>query len=324
MIYEENRETFSKIATLYYLGDMSQEDIAEMFGISRFKVSRILKKCRDMNIVEFRINSKPMYYRQLESKLCEILNLKQVTIVPSGSNPKESKTNVGKASAKHLLDNLKDGMVVGFDWGTTLQTMVKEFAPKKAYPSSLFLQISGSVASQSALSAGYIDGHDIVKTVAQKAGANWSLFPAPYIVQNTLLKTMLLEEPAIKKHISLFPKIDIAFFGAGSTLQENRIPFYSNYLTKDECKKIARPLKDQGEIFSKTITSQGVIVPSILDDRVLTIDLSVLKKLPEVVVLASGNDKTESLIGGARGGYFSRMIIDEIAALSMLNALETT
>ena len=59
MIFEENRETLGKIATLYYLGELSQEDIAEMYGISRFKVSRILKKCREYHIVEFHINNKP-------------------------------------------------------------------------------------------------------------------------------------------------------------------------------------------------------------------------------------------------------------------------
>ena len=65
MQFEERRETFTKIATLYYLGEKSQDEIAQMFHISRFKVSRILKRCRTLKIIEFHINKYPDYYEKL-------------------------------------------------------------------------------------------------------------------------------------------------------------------------------------------------------------------------------------------------------------------
>ena len=141
MIFSETRETYTKIATLYYLGEQSQDDIAKSFGISRFKVSRILKRCRELSIVEFRIDSKPHYYSKLEAQIEELLPIKKCIIVSPGSTDLKSKINVGRAAAKYLEDNLKDDMIVGFDWGSTIQTMVTEFSPKKKYPGSLFVQI---------------------------------------------------------------------------------------------------------------------------------------------------------------------------------------
>jgi deoxyribonucleoside regulator len=320
MIFEDNRETLGKIATLYYLGEMSQDEIAGMYGISRFKVSRLLKKCREYNIIEFHINNKPEYYRKLEAQLCELMHIERAIIVASGSTIGESKTNVGRGAAKYLGDSLKDGMTVGIDWGTTLQAMVREYNNPRQYRNCRFVQISGSVASQSVASSGYMDGHDIVRNLAVKAGASWSLFPAPYIVKDRLLCRMLLEEPMIRKHIDLFDKIDMAVFGVGSSVAQNLYSFYNSFLTPEEW-ELLLTYQSAGEVFSSRLTADGQVIETFLTGRVLTISLEQLKRIPNVVVLGAGADKAVSLIAAARGGFFNIMIVDEVTALSILNQI---
>ena len=321
MKFDETRETYGKIATLYYMGEQSQEEIARMFNISRFKVSRVLKRCRELNIVEFRINNRPHYYKSLETRIEALLPVKKCMVVNPGSTASESKTNVGKAAAKYLADTLQDDMMVGFDWGTTLQTMVREFSPPYKRRGCLFVQISGSIASQSAMGAGYKAGHDIVENLAAKAGADWSLFPAPYIVKEKALRDMLLEEKTIKSHISNFDKLNMAFLGVGSCRSEIYLPFYRTFLSSGECEQLKKEA-GMGEMLSCKLDIDGNVQRSLLTDRVLTIGLETLKGIPEVVVLAAGRDKTQSLIAGARGGYFKTMIITEIAALSVLEFLD--
>ncbi len=322
MDFQDNRETYAIIATLYYLSDMSQDDIAKMFGVSRFKISRILKKCKEYNIIEFRINNSTMYQKNLEAQIKSLLGLDQVIIVSSEANDNESKANVGRAAAAYLTNNLKDGMLVGFDWGTTLQTMIREFNPTKKYCNALFLQISGSVSSQTLTGTGYIvDGHDIVRSLAMKANAGWSLFPAPYIVKDSRLRSLLFEDPSIKSHVDHFKKLDMVFFGVSSTLAEERYRFYKNYLTKEECDLIL-PNSEQGELFSNIFDLDGNLASdSLLSQRTLTIGFDLLKSIPVKIALAAGSNKANSLIAGARGGYISAMIIDEVAALSILNRI---
>lgn len=325
MEYQDNRETYAKIATLYYLSDLSQDQIAHMFGISRFKVSRVLKKCKEYSIVEFKINNSTAYQKRLEEQICQLLSLDRVIVVNSGTTDYESKINVGKAAAAYLTDHLKDGMSVGFDWGTTLQTMIREFNPAKKYTNALFLQISGSVSSQTLTGTSYIvDGHDIVRSLAMKASAGWSLFPAPYIFKDSHLRSLLLEDPAIKSHIDHFHNVDMVFFGIGSSQSDERDLFYKNYLTKEEF-ALLLPDDEHGELLSNTFDLQGNISPhSLLAHRTLTIGFDVLKAVPIKIALASGNKKANSLIAGARGGYISVMIVDEVAALSILNRLCNT
>jgi DNA-binding transcriptional regulator LsrR (DeoR family) len=64
MEYKDTRETLANIATLYYIKEMSQAEIAALYGISRYKVTRALKKCRAMKIVEFHINSQPPQFKK--------------------------------------------------------------------------------------------------------------------------------------------------------------------------------------------------------------------------------------------------------------------
>ena len=322
MEYKDNRETYAQIATLYYLSDMSQDEIAEMFGVSRFKISRVLKKCKEYNIVEFRINNTTLYQKNLEEQLTSMLGIDKVIVTSSGTTDTESKQNVGRAAASFLSNNLKDGMHIGLDWGTTLQTMLKEFKPTKKYSNSMFVQISGSVSSQTLAGTSYIvDGHDIVRGMAIKAQAGWSLFPAPYIVKNTQLRNMLLQEPSIKNHTDHFKKLNMVFFGVGSAQTPDRETFYKNYLTPEEYNELL-PDENHGELLSNTLDLNGQIKPdSLLLERTLTIGFDVLKSVPMKIALATGNKKTNSLIAGAKGGYISTMIIDDIAALSILNKL---
>ena len=201
MEFTENRETFSKIAALYYLAEMSQDEIAAMFGVSRFKISRILKKCRTMRIVEFKVNTNPEYLPNLESEIADKLGISRAMVVPSGSTLQESKENVARMAAKYLEDNIKDGMKIGLSWGSTIQQTVKHYHKKDYYPKAMFVQISGSLCSRPILGDGYIDGNIFVQQFASKAHAEWSVFMVPYVVQNPVLKKMLYGEPQIKKHV---------------------------------------------------------------------------------------------------------------------------
>ncbi len=165
-----------------------------------------------------------------------------------------------------------------------------------------------------------MDGHDIVKALSAKACAKRSVFSAPYIVKSKMVRDLLLEEPEIKKHMDSFMDLDMVFFGVGSSTPERYTSFYSSYLTQEECKEM---LKNSpcGEVFSTQLTFNGEIIDNLLSSRVMTINLETLRRVPCSVALAAGSDKAISIISGARGGYFNRIIIDEIAALSIINQL---
>jgi len=321
MQFEEGRETYTKIACLYYLADIPQEEIANTFHISRFKVSRILKKCRTLKIIEFHINYCPDYYEKLGEQVKGLLGIEQVMIVPSGNTLHESKDNVAKMAAEYLVQQMKDGMRVGLSWGSTIQLTLKYYHPTTAMPNARFVQLSGNVCSSAISQDGYMDGNIFVQRFASKAQAGWSVFQVPYIVQNTALKEMLYAEPQVKKHTSQFNKLDMALIGVGSDDPRRSVTYLSGYLTLEEAKKLV----DDGmtaDICGTRLTNNGRIRTTSLTNRVITIDLKDLRKVSEVCAVGAGSEKATSLIAGCKGGFIKKIIMDEVCALTIQSRLE--
>ena len=320
MKFEENRDTYSKIASLYYIADMPQREIADMFGISRFRVSRILKKCRTMKIVEFKINSSPGYFSDIEKEIKERLSVSGVMIVQSGSTLYESKKNVARMAAKYLEETIKDDMKIGLSWGSTIQQVVRYYNKKDSFPKTIFIQLSGSLCQRSLHEDGYMEGDVFVQQFAKKLQADWSVFAVPYIVQNPLLKEMLYTEPQIEKHVSLFKQLDMALIGIGAEDSAGSVSYLSGYLSYEETKK----LHDEGmaaDICGTRLTIDGEIRETVLTDRVLTVDLKDLYRTRDVCAIGAGAEKALSFIAGCRGGFIKTVIMDEICALSIINRL---
>lgn len=321
MQFEERRESYIKIATLYYLDDRSQDEIAEIFHISRFKVSRILKKCRALRIIEFRINNGPDYYAKLGQQIKELLIIDQAMIVPSGSTLQESKENATKMAAHYLEKTIKDGHKIGLSWGSTIQLTLKYFHPNIQLPNSIFVQLSGNLCSSPISEEGYMDGSFFVQQFAARVKAGWSVFQVPYVVQNPKLKDLIYQEPQILKHIGLFKKLDMALIAVGSSNPERSVSYLSGYLTLEETKKLV----DNGmgaDLCGIRLTADGKIQDTFLKDRVITIDPLDLYKLSEVCAVGAGSEKALSFIAGCKGGFIKKVIMDEVCALSIIKELE--
>ena len=318
MLFSENRETFSRIAALYYLAEITQDEIAKIFGISRFKVSRVLKRCRAMKVVEFKINKSPEYLTNLEREITDRLGISSATVVQSGSTLQESKANVAKMAAKHLERAICDGMKIGLSWGSTIQQMVRYYNKQEYYPNTLFVQLSGSLCSRPILEDGYIDGNIFLQQFASKAHSGWSVFMVPYVVNNPALKELLYEEPQIKKHVELFKKLDMAIVELGSDDPSKSVSYLSGYLTYEETKKLA----DDGlgaDVCGTRLTVNGEIRETILKNRVLTIEPADLQMLENVCAIGAGTEKVISFIAGCRSGIIKSAIMDEVCAISILS-----
>jgi len=321
MEYKDNKEKYTEIATLYYLGGYSQEKIGAIYNISRFKVSRVLQKCMDLKIVEININKNAMKYNKLAEGIKEYFKLKKVIITPVGHSTHETKINVAKAASAFLEENIKNGMKIGISWGSTIQELVNEFNPKKSCEDCVFVQLSGNLCSKSINDEGYMDGSEIVRKIAEKAKAGWSLFQVPYIVNKMELKELLCEDPNIKGHISLFEKLNIALIGVGSDKPENSVSFRSGYITLEESTSLIN--KGLGaDVAGIRLLKNGQPSAHFLSGRVLTIEPNVMQKIPCVVALGAGEEKVASLMAGARGGYINIMIIDEVTALAIINVIQ--
>ncbi|MEF9864208.1 MAG: sugar-binding domain-containing protein [Christensenellaceae bacterium] len=308
-----SREQLVKVSKLYYLGNMSQEDISKIMNISRPMISRMLSMARERKVVEFKINSSPSLYSEMSKKIQDFYNLKYVYVVPSSFSQEESKLEVAKKAADFLNLQLKNDIVIGCAWGTTIDRFVHAFLPEKTISGASVMQLTGSLNAHIVET----DGRELAKELATKLNAQLYTLQTPLIVGNPLLKQLLIDEPETRRQFDMFRNIDIAFVGVGSSKPENSVSYKAGYITKEE----AQVLEDMGagaDICGHRITKNGNKVQTILTDRVISIDLDTLKQIPLVVALGAGEDKTPTIVAGIRGKYIDAIIIDELAAISII------
>lgn len=309
------RESLITVAKLYYLGNMSQYDIAKLMKLSRPKISRMLKTARDMKIVQFAITTPPSHFKSLQTILMKQFPDTNIVVIPSSSSLEITKKDVGKTLAEYFSSIVKDNDIIGIAWGSTISGMLRYMPQLHTTGVSVWQLCAGLPVHVLEL-----DGHEIVKRLAKSLNAEYHVLNVPFVVSSALLKKLLLQEPEIAHHFSMFKQMDIAIVGLGSSIPESSTTYLSNYITLEESASLVE-LGCAADICGHRLYTDARPADDFLSCRTISIDLDTLKQIPQVIAAACGEDKTISIIAALKGNYINSLIIDEVAAISVIKTL---
>lgn len=85
MDYEES--LMIKAAWYYYFEEMTQQHVAELMGITRMRVIKLLEKARQTGIIQFRLRKDGESRMQLERNLMSAFGLQDAFVIPGGHRP---------------------------------------------------------------------------------------------------------------------------------------------------------------------------------------------------------------------------------------------
>ena len=316
MSIPQTRDALISVAKLYYIGNMNQNDIAVLMGLSRPKISRMLKMARDKKIVQFQITTPESHYLKLQEKFAAAFGLQKVLIVPTETSPEKTKMSVCQTAAVYLSSVIKDGDSLGIVWGSTTSGMIGFLQDRRLKGTKVY-QLCGGLTSQHL----YLDGHETTKLLAKALHARHYVLNAPFMVNSGLMKTLLLEEPEIQKHFSAFDNLDIAIVGMGSSDPAKSLTYLADYISLNESADLAKKGLS-ADIVGYRLNNDGTLADIPQNERVISIGLETLKKIPNVIAVACGEDKVSSIIAATSGKYINTLIIDEIAAIAIINKLK--
>ena len=311
----QTKDALISVAKLYYVGNMNQNEIAALMGLSRPKVSRMLKIARDKKIVQFQIRTPESHYESLQEKIQSYFSLKKVLVSPTEASSERTKISVCQTAASYLSSIVKDRDSLGIVWGSTTSGMIPYLENRHLNGVHVY-QLSAGLTSQQL----FIDGHETTKLLAKAIHAKYHVLNAPFIVNSGLMKNLLLQEPEIQNHFNAFEHLNIAIVGMGSSDPAKSISYIADYISLKE----SIELVEKGyaaDISGYRLNKDGSLADIPLNERVMSIGLDVLKRVPIVIAVACGEDKAESVIASARGKYINTLIIDEIAAIAIINKL---
>jgi DNA-binding transcriptional regulator LsrR (DeoR family) len=188
------------VARLYFLRDLTQQQIAARLGVSRFKVARLLEEARAAGVVRFEIRDPVPVDDELSRALEQRYGLELALVVPED--------DLARAGALWLPELLRPDDVVGVAWGATLSALVDELAPVSL--GTPVVQICGAIPG---LETG-TGTAELALRLAGKLGGPLHPLPAPAHASR-VLRTALLRNPAVQPTVEMFERVTVALVGIG-------------------------------------------------------------------------------------------------------------
>ena len=74
-----------------------------------------------------------------------------------------------------------------------------------------------------------------------------------------------------------------------------------------------------GEIFGRFFDHRGRECVTPWRDRVISMSLDQLKKVPQVIAVVSGSDRASALLAAIRGGLVKSLVVDDTCASALLS-----
>jgi len=308
------RKRLYKIAMAYYEDDLTQEQIALRFGVSRIKVSRLLQQARQERIVQIAVvapqDAKPDVERKLEAKY----GLDEVVIVtPAAYAQPNLVHDLGQAAADALARSLQGNEVVGISWGSTLRAAVDALSTEN-WPEMRVVQIIGGLGRPEAET----HGADLTRRMADAFAARPLLLSAPGIVSSRMVRDALLADPQIADTLALAAKADVALVGLGAPTPDAVVMQLGTILSAADIADL-RARGAVGDIALRFFDAEGRAVEHEINGRIIGLDLDQLRAIRRVIGVAGGKEKYEVIRAAARGRLISVLVTDQRTALRLLD-----
>jgi DNA-binding transcriptional regulator LsrR (DeoR family) len=299
----------SKVSTLYYLRDQTQQEIAERLRLSRPAVSRLLRDAQTHGIVQITISPPRGLHIDLESRLEEQFGLGVVRIVPTepGTSPDLLRRQIGAAAAAFLSRTVHPGDTIGLAWGTTLSAMVQAMAPM-ATDGVHVVQTLGGIGPPAAEAY----AAELVRRLAQLLGAVPVLFPVPGVVATTEVRDVLRNDPHVQTALRYFDRLDTVYVGIGA-MDTNSVLNDGHSLPAGTLESLTSA-GAVGDIALRFFDAQGAHVKTALDERILGITTQQLRRAPRVVAVAGGPGKVDAIHAALKADIVNVLITDQDTA----------
>lgn len=294
------QELLLRIAWLYYIDEMNQQEIADRLDLPRIKVLRLLKEAKARGMVDVRIKGDRVSLFSLEQELRELTGLADVIVVPSGPDPIKS---VASAMTYRFVQALKSCRVIGIGIGRTLHQFAQLLDYDGPVKTREIVSLVGNTQANMAL-----DPLDISYTLATKLKVDYFNLWTPAWAASAREAESIMKNPAIAGTLRRADAADIAFIGIGG--MKNSMYVRYGYMDPDTVRRM-REDGFVGEIFGQFFDIDGERRPHEFQGRFIAVDMPM--RCP-VVAVCAGVEKRNAIVGAWRAGFINELITDEDAA----------
>jgi DNA-binding transcriptional regulator LsrR (DeoR family) len=291
----------------YFLDGKSKIQIAETFGVSRFKVARIIEECIQLGIVEIRITLPADVNFELSDRLRSELNLRYALVVDTREESESDlRSHLGRVAAQLLTEIVTSEDVLGIGWGRTLSAMADHLTQLAPCPVVQMAGVAGSVAENSM---------ELVRRITSVSGGQAFPIYAPLLLPDAATAAGLRRQTDVAAAAEQFARITKAVIAVGSWDPPNsQLHAAMDPRERDQL----RQLGARAEACGVLVDSDGRLINTDLLSRMIVIDNAQLGAIPDVIAVAGGTGKAEAVAALLRAGFVTSVVTDAVVANRLL------
>ena len=302
-------ELLTRVASLYYLEDATQAEIATALGLSRPKVARLLHKARAEGIVEIAIRTHPALNLALESQLAERFQLSQAILVADQRSEEIQRTLTARAAAEFLTRTLPADGVVAIGMGRNVGAIPEQLAspPERACTFVSAIGVRGVTANEPASDmiaapqvGASVNPGDICRRLAERFHGSAEVLYAPAYAEDMASRGALLQHADVRETLAQARAAETAIVGIGDANDDSAVVQMGCFSTTD----MVRMRKEGavGDILGYFFDIHGAPVAESVGSRVVGLSADDLRAIPRVIAVTSEADKVRAVLGALRTG----------------------
>lgn len=302
-----------QVATLYYKEKLTQAQVAKKLHLSRPTVSQMLNEARERGIVTITIHHPDSNLYSQQFSISEKYNLSTVLIAnnSTSTNSETIKKDLGQLCANYIEERIQEFNSLGLGWGTT----IFEYVNEASYVNSNSLEIIPLIGGIGIHDTQYHSNH-LAFRLSEKYSGGVSYFYAPAIAESKEVRDLFASTTLYKDIYKKALNVDIAILGVGNPIESSTYKKLG-YFSEEEENQI-RESEAIGDIVGSFFDEKGECVKIPVTERMMGVTLDDLNEIPEVLVMASGKEKINSIQVLLEKGVINHLIIDQEIANGLL------
>lgn len=299
------------IARRFYEQGRSKLEIADEFGLSRFKVARMLDAARASGLVRVEFELPVPLDLTLSDELTQVYGLRRALVLERASedSPDELRQRIGTMAADLLGEITTSHDVLGLAWARTVNVMTESLRTLARCP---VVQLCGVYSR--------MDFHNrsvetVQRATAVSGGPAYPIF-GPLVLLDRRTADTLRRQPGIAEAFERFGDITKAVVSIGAW-QPGLSTVYDVLGERDR-----KAIADRGvsaEVAARLFDIDGNEVTTGLSHYVLAISGAQLRRVDEVIALAGGEAKAHAVDAVLRSGTVTTLITDAGTARTLLD-----
>ena len=296
----------TRIAWLYYVEGLTQDEVANKVGMNRSRVLRILSAARQDGTVQIRVTTRLSHCVELERTLEKRWGLTQAIVLPTPQDEAKLGAIIGAEVGAHISQALSANMTIGLGWGKTLSAAVPAIVPRNPDGIRVMSLLGGltRVSDQ--------NPSEFAWRVAARLGAECYMMAGPVFAPDPVTRDALAAHTGMSDIFLRARSLDMAIVSVGD-LRPHSVFRQYGLLTSEELTSLERA-GAIGDVLCHFVDADGNIVDHPVNRRVLAVDPNDLRGTRNIILASGGWYKFGVIRAALKLLQPSVLIVDELVA----------